>query len=112
MDILIDSMGDLTIVRIKETRMTLSILHDLSDQITQQVEAGTRKLLIDLSEVSYLDSASFGYLMDVHRLMVQRSGTVKLLGLQERLEPIANMVGLTHKLEAFRDEKEAIESFY
>jgi anti-anti-sigma factor len=69
-------------------------------------------LLIDLAEVSYLDSASFGYLMDVHRLMAQRSGTVKLLGLQERVEPIANMVGLTRQLETFRHEKDAIESFH
>ena len=111
MDMEVHILGDVTIVRIKEKKMTFSILQELSPRVAHYLESGTLKLLIDLSHVNYLDSASFGYLMDVHRLMIRRSGTVKLFGLQERVEPIARMVGLTHKLETFRHEKDALESF-
>ncbi len=35
------------------------------------------------SEVSYLDSASYGCLMDIYQMMCKQNGTVKLVGLQE-----------------------------
>jgi anti-sigma B factor antagonist len=111
MGVQIDSFGEVKVVRLTERRMTFSLLHDFSSQISQQVETGTRKLLIDLSRVSYLDSTCFGCLMDVYWLMSRRSGTVKLLGLQERVETVAKMTGVTRRMQAFRHEKEALESF-
>jgi len=46
------------------------------------VEGGATRLLVDLGAVRYLDSASIGCLMDVHRLLLERGGSLRLAGLQ------------------------------
>ena len=111
MDVRVDSFGEVTVVRLKAQKMTFPLLRDFSTTISEQMETGTHQLIIDLSDVSYLDCASFGCLMDVYQLMAKRSGTVKLLGLQGRVETMANMMGLTLRMETFRNEKDALESF-
>jgi anti-anti-sigma factor len=67
-------------------------------------------LIIDLSGVSYLDSASYGCLLDIYRMMSERNGTIKLVGLQERVEAMGNLVGLTRLIETFREEENALGS--
>jgi anti-anti-sigma factor len=111
MNVRVESFGDVKVVRLKEQKVTFPHLRDFSAMISEQMETGTHQLIIDLSDVSYLDCASFGCLMDVYQLMSKRSGTVKLLGLQTRVETMANMMGLTLRMETFRDETDAIESF-
>ena len=54
------------------------MLSTFFSEVRQQVEAGSRKMVIDLSAVSYIDSASIGCLMDIHRLLQEKSGAVKL----------------------------------
>ena len=54
----IDSSGEVKIVRIKEDKLVYPKLTDFLGQVNRLVESGTRKMIIDLSAVSYLDSAS------------------------------------------------------
>ena len=44
-------------------------------------------------------------------MMVDRSGVVKLVGLQERVETMVSLTGLHNLVEIFREEKSALESF-
>ena len=83
----------------------------VSDEISALIEEGTRKLVINLSEVSYMDSASYGCLMDIYRMMCAQNGTVKLVGLQELVEAMGSLVGLTRLIETFREEEKALKSF-
>lgn len=41
-------------------------------------------MVVNLTDVSYLDGASLGCLMDIYRRLSEQKGTVKLVGLQER----------------------------
>ena len=47
-------------------------------EVRQRVEGGARLMVMDLAAVSYLDSASIGCLMDVHRLLQEQGGTLRL----------------------------------
>jgi len=49
--------------------------------------------------------------MDIYRTVADGSGTIKLVGLQERVETMVSMTGLHNFMEIFRDEKTALESF-
>ena len=44
-------------------------------------------------------------------MMSERNGTVKLVGLQERVEAMGSLVGLTRLIETFREEENALGSF-
>lgn len=111
MNLQIESIGEIKVVRVKEEKLVFPILSSFFAKVSALIEAGDTKLVIDLSEVSYIDSASIGCLMDIYRMMVDRSGVVKLVGLQERVETMVSLTGLHNLVEIFREEKSALESF-
>ena len=111
MNLQIESQGDVQIVRVKEERLVYSMLSSFFSEVSKIVDAGKHKLLIDLTDVSYVDSASVGCLMDIYRTVAEKSGSVKLVGLQERVETMVSMTGLHNFMEIFRDESSALESF-
>ena len=111
MNVQIETSRDVKIVRIKEDKLAYPKLPDFLTRVTDLVESGTRKLIIDFSAVRYMDSASLGCLMDIHRLMSERAGSVKLVGLQDRVEAMVGMTGLLKLMEVYREEKTALASF-
>jgi len=111
MNLQIESINEIKIVRVKEEKLVFPILSSFFAKVSALIEAGDTKLVIDLSDVSYIDSASIGCLMDIYRMMVDRSGIVKLVGLQERVETMVSLTGLHNLVEIFREEKSALDSF-
>ena len=111
MNILIESHDDIKIVRIKEERLVYAMLSSFFAEVSSVIEGGAKKLVIDLTDVSYIDSASVGCLMDIYRSMAEGEGTIKLVGLQERVETMVSMTGLHNFMEIFRDESAALASF-
>ena len=111
MNILIESHDDIKIVRIKEERLVYAMLSSFFSEVSSVIEGGAKKLVIDLTDVSYLDSASVGCLMDIYRSMAEGDGTIKLVGLQERVETMVSMTGLHNFMEIYRDESAALASF-
>ncbi len=111
MNILIESHDDIKIVRIKEERLVYAMLSSFFSEVSSVIEGGAKKLVIDLTDVSYIDSASVGCLMDIYRSMAEGEGTIKLVGLQERVETMVSMTGLHNFMEIFRDESAALASF-
>lgn len=111
MNLEIESRGDVKILRVKEERLVYSMLGAFFAEASKEIDGGARKLLIDLSAVNYIDSASVGCLMDIYRSMNEHSGTIKLFGLQERVETMVSMTGLHNFMELYRDEATALASF-
>ena len=111
MNIEIESIGEIKVVRVKEEKLVFPLLSSFFAKVSELIDAGAGKLVIDLSDVSYIDSASIGCLMDIYRMMTERSGAVRLLGLQERVETMVSLTGLHNLVEIFREETTALESF-
>ncbi len=111
MNLEIESVDDVKVVRVKEDKLVFPILSHFFNKISGLIEAGADKIVIDLSQVTYIDSASIGCLMDIYRMMSDRSGAVRLVGLQERVETMVSLTGLHNLVEIFREEKSALESF-
>ena len=111
MNLEIESVGDVKVARVKEDKLVFPILSHFFNKISGLIEAGADKIVIDLSQVTYIDSASIGCLMDIYRLMSERSGSLKLVGLQERVETMVSLTGLHNLVDVYREEKTALESF-
>jgi anti-anti-sigma factor len=91
--------------------LTYPILASFFAEVRQLVEGGATKVLIDLQAVTYIDSASIGCLMDIHRLLQEKSGTLKLAGLQPRVETMISMTGVHKIIPIHREEQEALAEF-
>jgi len=111
MQLQIEERGDVTLVHVQEAKLTYPVLSAFFSEVRQRVEAGSRKMVIDLSAVSYIDSASIGCLMDIHRLLQEKAGAVNLAGLQPRVETMISMTGVHKIIDLFREEQEAIAAF-
>jgi anti-sigma B factor antagonist len=106
-----DHRQDIAIVRISESRMMYPLLADFSTAVTSLITGGSRKLLIDMSAVGYVDSATIGCFMDLYRQMSAVGGTLKLAGVQKRVETMLTMTGAHNFIDIHEDEARAIDSF-
>jgi len=66
-------------------------LAETESQISELIHMGSRKLILDLSKLDYIDSASIGVLIGLHKEMVAAGGETRIAGAQ-------GMAGRTLKL--------------
>jgi anti-anti-sigma factor len=103
--------GEVTVVKIDEPRLTYPLLGDFNAAVSGLLAEGERKLVVDLSSVGYVDSATIGCLMDLYRQASGSGGALKLAGLQKRVETMLNMTGAQNFLEVHPDRAAALASF-
>jgi len=111
MKLAFEDKDGVTVVRVQEAKLTYPVLASFFSEIRQHVEGGARHVVIDLAAVGYLDSASIGCLMDVHRLLQEKGGALRLSGLQPRVETMISMTGVHKIVPLHRDEDEALAGF-
>jgi anti-anti-sigma factor len=111
MNVKTDHSGGVAIVRVGETRLMYPILSDFSTAVSGLIAAGQKHILIDLTPVTYVDSATIGCLMDLYRQVATAGGHLKLSGVQKRVETMLTMTGAQNFLEIHADESSAVKSF-
>ena len=111
MQLAFEEKGDVTVVRVKEAKLTYPVLAAFFSEVRQRVEGGSRLVLIDLGSVGYLDSASIGCLMDIRRMLQDKGGVLRLSGLQPRVETMVSMTGVNKIIEIHREEAAAVAAF-
>ena len=75
------------------------------------VTEGSEKFLVNLGEVSYIDSSGLGELITSHNSLRNRGGAVKLLRPSKRIKDLLRMTKLLGVFEVFEDETAALQSF-
>ncbi len=111
MNLTTDRVQGIAIVRVGEARLMYPLLSEFSAAVTALIGAGEKKILVDLTPVNYIDSATIGCLMDMYRQAAAVGGTVKLGGVQKRVETMLTMTGAHNFLEIHPDQAGAIRSF-
>ena len=106
-----DRVGKAVIVRVGETKLTYQILSSFADSVAKLLAAGETRVIIDLSRVVYVDSATIGCLMDLYRQTDKLGGAIKLAGVQKRVETMLTMTGAHNFIELHADEASAAGSF-
>jgi anti-sigma B factor antagonist len=111
MNLTTEQSGTVSILRVAETRLMYPILSDFSAAVTGLLAAGKHEILIDLTPVTYVDSATIGCLMDLYRQVNSSGGHLKLSGVQKRVETMLTMTGAQNFIEIHADEPTAVRSF-
>jgi anti-sigma B factor antagonist len=111
MNVKTEQSGPVSIVRVGETRLMYPILSDFSSAVAALVADGHREILIDLTPVTYVDSATIGCLMDLYRQVSSAGGHLKLSGVQKRVETMLTLTGAQNFIEIHADEPTAVKSF-
>jgi anti-sigma B factor antagonist len=106
------SVGDIVIVGVKGD-ITLNKGSDvvLRDKVRSLIQQGHLKLIIDLGQVSHMDSAGLGELVHAYATTKNKGGSLKLLGLTKRLKDLLAITKLATVFESFDQETDAVASF-
>lgn len=111
MNVTTTRVGTVMVLRVQEPRLTYPILADFATVAADLITAGEKKIVVDLTPVSYVDSATIGCLMDLYRQADAAGGALKLSGVQKRVETMLTMTGAHNFLEVHADEASALASF-
>ena len=111
MNFTIDRSQDVAIVRLDEARLMYPLLADFAGAVTGLLDGGDKKVLLDFTKVTYVDSATIGCLMDLYRQAAGKGGALKLAGVQKRVETMLTMTGAHNFLALHDDEAAALASF-
>jgi anti-sigma B factor antagonist len=104
-------VGDVTVVDVAG-RITLgegsSALRDL---LRELVGKGQKKILLNLGEVSYIDSSGIGELVSGFTTVTNNGGEMKLLNLNKRVKDLLQITKLYTVFDVHDSEVTAIRSF-
>ena len=111
MNVTTDRTQGIAVVRVNEARLMYPLLSEFATTITSLIGSGERRVLVDLSTVTYVDSATIGCLMDLYRQATAAGGVLKVAGVQKRVETMLTMTGAQDVLDIHPDAPSAIKSF-
>jgi anti-anti-sigma factor len=111
MNVTTSQTGGVTVVQVNEPKLTYPILSDFATTVTTLIGNGEQRILVDLTAVGYVDSATIGCLMDLYRQATAAGGALKLAGVQKRVETMLTMTGAHNFLEVYADQASALASF-
>ena len=83
----------------------------LREKINSLVEGGKTKILLNLAEVPYMDSAGLGEVVRCFTTVSRKDGKLKLLNLTKRLQDLLSITKLLTVFETFDAEDEAVKSY-
>jgi anti-sigma B factor antagonist len=86
-------------------------LSDLRDSIREALAGDQKNILLNLAEVSYIDSSGLGQLIGSYASVTNRGGQMKLLNLQKRVNDLMQITKLLTVFETYSSEEVALRSF-
>jgi anti-sigma B factor antagonist len=102
--------GSVSIVDVSG-RLTSFETGALRDSISRLLKQGHKDIILNLTDLQYLDSSGIGELARVYVSVVKQSGQMKVIGLSSKIEEVLKITHLYQVFPEFPDEETALGSF-
>ena len=83
----------------------------LRTAIRRLLEEGKKRILLNLSGVSYVDSSGIGELVSSYTAINKEGGQLKLLNLTQKIQDLLTITKLLTVFDVYESEAEALNSF-
>ena len=104
-------VGNVTILDLKG-KITLGEGDEaLRERITQLMSKDQKRILLNLADVPYIDSAGLGEIVRTYTTVKNRGGQLKLVNLTKRITDLLMITKLLTVFETFDTEQDAIKAF-
>ena len=110
MNIIERTLNDVTVLDL-EGNLALEDNAQFRKRANAIIDAGARKLIVNMARVKYMDSSGLGELISCYTALQKVSGCVKLLHLSNRLQYLLAITKLNTVFETFDSEPAAVASF-
>ena len=84
----------------------------LKDKINSLIHQQHTKVVLNLGEVSYIDSGGLGQLVSSYGSLAKTNGGLKLLHVNKRNHDLLSITRLVTLFDTFDSEDEAVKSFF
>ena len=104
-------VGEVTILDLKG-KVTLGEGDEvLKDKINSLILQNRKRILLNLDDVPYIDSAGLGEIVRTYTTVSRQGGQLKLVNLTKRITDLLSITKLLTVFETFDTEREALDSF-
>jgi anti-sigma B factor antagonist len=83
----------------------------LKERIKDLLSDGQGRILLNLAEVNYIDSAGLGSIIGSYTTVKRDGGSLKLVNLTKRIQDLLAITKLITVFETFDNEADALDSF-
>ena len=83
----------------------------IREAVKKLVADGTKKIVLNLGDVTYIDSSGIGELVSAFTSVSNNGGNLKLLNLTKRVQDLLQITKLYTVFEVFNEEAAAVASF-
>ena len=105
------SAGDVTVLDLKG-RMTMGEGDELlKDKVNSLILQGRKKLVLNLADVPYVDSAGLGEIVRTYTTVTKQGGNLKLANLTKRITDLLSITKLLTVFDTYDSEADAVRSF-
>jgi anti-sigma B factor antagonist len=107
MNLQLEEIGDVILLSL-DGRTSLSKIRDV---VNEQVEMGKRKIVVDLREVSFIDSTGLGDLVAAYTIAKRVGGVIKLVSDTKTIDHLLDITSISSVIDKYLSPEEAIKSF-
>jgi anti-sigma B factor antagonist len=104
-------IGDVTVLQVAGRIVLGDGATELRARMNDLIDEARLKFLLDLTEVTYIDSFGVGVIAAKYVSVRRKGGDVKLLRLSPRSRRVMRISGLLKIFQSFDDEEEGVKSF-
>ena len=83
----------------------------LRDAVRDLLAKGHKKIVLNLGDISYMDSSGMGELVTAYTSVKNQGGELKLINLTKKIEDLMQITKLVTVFDIYDDEASAIASF-
>ena len=103
--------GDVTIIELSGRLMGGPDSDLVQKTVRDLIAEGRTKVVVDLSQVAWVNSSGLGSLIASYTALREKSGSLKLLNVSRRIEQILAVTKLSTVFESYPDEGSVLASF-
>jgi len=85
--------------------------HAFREKVKDMLAAGKRKIVLNVADVSYIDSGGLGALVATFHSVRSQGGTLKLANLGSKFQEVLQLTKLMTVFDTYSSEAGAVESF-
>ena len=104
-------VGEVTILDLKGKIVINEGDEALRDKINSLIHQNRKKILLNLENVPYIDSAGLGEVVRTYTTVSRQGGQLKLVNLTKRITDLLSITKLLTVFETFETEPEALKSY-
>jgi anti-sigma B factor antagonist len=105
------TIGDVVVLDVKGRVQLGEGDEMLKDKVNSLLNQGRKKIVLNLADVPYIDSAGLGEVVRTFTTVSRQGGQLKLLNLTKRITDLLAITKLLTVFDTYDSEQEAVQSF-